>query len=398
VKVALVHDWLTGMRGGERVLERLCRMFPDAPLYTLVWNRGSVSRAIESRPIHTSFLQSFPDAGRRYRWFLPLFPRAIESLRLPAVDVVISTSHAVARAVPTPPGAFHLSYIHTPMRYVWELERDYFPPGRFPWPLSWYVSSTCARLRRWEIATRNRAHALVANSAHVAKRIRLHYGREARVIPPPVDVERFTLPPGPRDYYLLAGAMAPYKRGELAIEACVRLGRRLIVAGTGPMAALLRRHAGPNVEFRDQWIEDDEMARLYAGARALLYPGEEDFGIIPVEAMAAGCPVIAYGVGGALETAGRGATPSSLAEIARGGTAETPGGMLFGTQSVEAIVEAIGKFEELHFAPESLAAVAAPFSSERFDADFRAELDRTYGMWRAAGGPGREVVAPVRSL
>ena len=164
MKLALVHDWLTGMRGGERVFERIAKMFPESPVYTLVWNRGSVSSAIESHPIHTSFLQHMPDAARRYRWYLPLFPRAIESFRLPLVDAVISTSHAVAKSVIPPPGAFHLSYLHTPMRYIWELEPQYFPPGRFPWPLSWYVRSTCAALRRWDVATQSRAHASIASA------------------------------------------------------------------------------------------------------------------------------------------------------------------------------------------------------------------------------------------
>ena len=151
MRVVLVHDWLTGMRGGERVLERIAAMHPGAPIHTLVWRRGSVSPALEAHPVVTSFLQRLPGAERRYRWFLPLFPRAIESLRLPDCDAVISTSHAVARGVLVPPGAFHLSYVHTPMRYVWDLEQEYFPPGRFPWPLSWYVRRTCARLRDWDV-------------------------------------------------------------------------------------------------------------------------------------------------------------------------------------------------------------------------------------------------------
>jgi hypothetical protein len=197
MRVALVHDWLTGMRGGERVLARIAAMHPGAPIYTLVWKRGSVSPALESHPIVTSFLQRLPAAERRYRWFLPLFPRAIESFDLSGYDVVISTSHAAAKSAITAPGTFHLSYVFTPMRYVWDLEHAYFPPGRFPWPLSWYVRRTCARLRDWDRATSRRPDALLADSAHVAERIRRHWGRDAEVLYPPVDVDRFRVGSAP---------------------------------------------------------------------------------------------------------------------------------------------------------------------------------------------------------
>jgi len=386
VKVALVHDWLTGMRGGEKVLERLCLMFPDAPVYTLVWNRGSVSAAIESHPIRTSFLQHLPDAGRRYRWFLPLFPRAIESLRLEPVDAVISTSHAAAKSVIPPAGAFHLSYLHTPMRYIWELEHEYFPRGRFPWPLSWYVRSTCARLRRWDVATAGRAHVMLANSAHVAARIARHYGRAAEVVHPPVDLARFgsgaNASGGARDYYLLAGAMAPYKNGELAIQACARLGRRLVVVGTGQEERRLRSVAGREVEFRG-WVSDAELAALFAGARGLLFPGEEDFGILPVEAMAGGCPVVALGRGGALETVGRGAASDALERVARGGVAPAPGGALFGEASVDSLVAAIRLLEERPPEAAALREAAAPFAAARFDREFRAAFERAWSAWRA---------------
>ena len=390
MKVALVHDWLTGMRGGEKVLERIAAKYPDAPIFTLLWNRGSVSPALESHRIHTSFLQHMPAAATRYRWYLPLFPAAIEGFDLSEFDAVLSTSHAVARAVPTPPGTFHLSYIHTPMRYVWDLEQQYFPPGTFPWPLSWYVRRTCASLRAWDAATSDRPTALIANSAHVAERIRRHYGREATVVHPPVQVARLAaaatgVPRGER--YLLAGAMAPYKRGELAIAACARLRRPLLVVGSGQEAGRLRRSAAlaaerDAVEFRG-WMDEADLARVYAGARALLFPGEEDFGIVPVEAMASGCPVVAYGRGGALETVGRGATAEALARIAAGGEAVVPGGVLFGTQSAEGLARAIELLESQRFDPAALRAHAEPFAAERFDREFDAEFERTYTAWKA---------------
>ena len=381
-RVALVHDWIMSYRGGEHVLERIARLFPSAPIYTLVWRRGASSPAIESHPIHTSFLQRLPDAERRYRWFLPLFPRAIESLDLAGHDVVISTSHAVAKGVRVPPGAFHLSYIHTPMRYIWDLEDQYFPPARFPWPLSWYVRRTCARLRAWDVDTSGRPHALLANSRHVAERIRRHWRRPAEVVYPPVAIHRFAPVDGPRGYYLLAGAFAPYKRGELAIAACRHMGRRLVVAGAGQDEARLRALAGPGIEFRG-WVDDDEMARLLAGARALLFPGEEDFGILPVEAMASGCPVIALARGGALETVGLRA-PAEVLERARAGVERVPGGVLFGAQTVEGLTRAMAVLEAASFEPADVRANAEPFAEEVFDRAFAAALARTHAAWRTA--------------
>ncbi|HVP15673.1 MAG TPA: glycosyltransferase [Terriglobales bacterium] len=391
MRVALVHDWLTGMRGGERVLERIALMHPGAPIHTLVWRRGSVSRAIESHPIVTSFLQRLPGAERRYRWMLPLFPRAIESFDLAGFDLVISTSHAAAKSARAPAGAFHLSYIHTPMRYVWDLEPVYFPPGRFPWPLSVYVRRTCARLREWDRATSARPDALLANSRHVAERIRRHWGREAEVVPPPVDLERFAACArhgAARDRaapYLVAGAFAPYKRADLALEACARLGRPVLVAGSGQEEARLRRAAPPNTRFLG-WLDDGEIGAAYAGARALLFPGEEDFGIMPVEALASGTPVIAYGRGGILETVGRDADPEALARVRAGGAARVPGGVLFGTQTTDGLVEAIELFERESFDPPALRDLARPFAAAEFDRRFADALARA----RAGRPPGNE--------
>ena len=373
VKVALVHDWLTGMRGGERVLERVARCFPGADIHTLVWRRGSVSAELERHPIHTSFLDRLPSADTRYRWFLPLFPRAVESLDLSAYDAVVSISHAVAKAARARPGAPHVSLVLTPMRYVWDLEPQYFPPGRFPWPLSAYVRRTCSRLRRWDRATAGRPTHLVSISRHVAERVRRHWSRESQVVYPHVDVERFSPWNGERSYYLLAGAFAPYKRLDLALAAFARLHRPLLVVGGGQEEARLHAAAPRGTEFR-AGVSDDELARLIAGARALIFPGEEDFGIMPLEAMASGTPVIAYGRGGALETVGRGATADALERIAAGGVARVPGGMLFGTQTADAIAGAVAAFEKETFEPSALAALARPFSGERFDAEIRGVL------------------------
>lgn len=373
MRVALVHDWLTGMRGGERVLERIARFFPGAPIHTLVHTKGGVSAELEAHPIRTSFLQSLPGATKRYRWFLPFFPRAIESFDFSEFDAIVSTSHAVAKAARPRPGAPHLSYVHTPMRYIWELESQYFPPERFGGLAGAFVRHTCASLRTWDVATADRASALVANSHFVAERIRRHWNRDASVVHPCVAVERFSPGEGRREYYLLAGAFAPYKRLDLALEAFAALEFPLVVAGGGQDDARLRAMAPPHVRFVPI-TGDRQLAELYEGAKALIFPGEEDFGIMPLEAMASGTPVIAYGVGGALETVGRGASPETLASVAAGGVARAPGGMLFGTQSAEAIAEAVRAFERETFSPRELNLLAQPFAGERFDEQMRAAL------------------------
>ena len=388
MRVALVHDWLTGMRGGERVLERIARRFPGAPIHTLVWNRGSVSAELESHPIRTSFLQNLPGAASKYRWYLPLFPRAIESFDLSGYDAVVSTSHAVAKGARARKNAFHLSYIFTPMRYVWDLEQVYFPPGRFPWPLGGYVKRTCADLRAWDRATSARPDVLLADSSHVAERIRRHWGRDAEVVTPPVDVERFAAGQGPRERYLLAGAFAPYKRGDLAVAACREAGRPLRVAGSGQERAALERLAAPGTEFLG-WVREEDMPAVYADAKALLFPGEEDFGIMPVEAMASGTPVIAYGKGGALETVGRGASAEALATVAGGGVARVPGGVLFGTPTLECLRHAIVHFEGERFDPHELRALAAPFAAELFDARFGEAFERGLAASKIGGARGR---------
>jgi glycosyltransferase involved in cell wall biosynthesis len=278
------------------------------------------------------------------------------------------------------------------MRYIWDLERQYFPPGRFPWPLSWYVRATCARLRHWDAASNANVHTMLANSRHVAERIRRHWGREAEVVYPGIDLERFRPGAGARDYFLLAGAFAPYKHGELAIEACRRLGLRLVVAGSGPMEHALRRQAGPGVEFLG-WVSDDRLAELYRGARALLFPGEEDLGLMPVEALASGCPVVAFGRGGALETVGAGVSDADLARLERGGAVVVRGGVLFGQQTVESLCEGIRLLERHPREPRELRELALPFSAEHFDQRFLEAFERGRRAW----DPGGAAAFPSRS-
>jgi glycosyltransferase involved in cell wall biosynthesis len=336
MRVALVHDWLTGMRGGERCLEVFCELFPDATLFTLVHVPGSVSGRIERMRIRASALSRLPGVSRRYRMLLPLFPRVIERFDLAGYDLILSSSHCVAKGVRVPPGALHISYIFTPMRYVWDLYDDYFGPGRASPLRRGVMAMLRPRLQRWDVAVAARVHHFVAISRYIADRVKRHYGREASVVYPPVDTARFHLGQGCGEFYLAVSAFAPYKRLDLAIQACNLLRRPLKIVGAGQDERKLRALAGPTVEFLGP-RSDVEIADLYPRCRALLFPGVEDFGITPLEAMASGRPVIAYGRGGALETV------LPLNPVAT--RAPRPTGVFFDEQSVEALVAAIQQFE-----------------------------------------------------
>lgn len=357
LRVALVHDWLTGMRGGEKALLELCRMFPRASVHTMLWNRGSVHVEIEARVAEVSFLAKLPGARGGYRNFLPLYPAAIRSLRLPDVDLVLSTSHAVAKGVRTPPGAMHVSYIHTPMRYLWGFGGDYFRFGRGAWWKRAALGAVRPYLRRFDLQTAENPDYLIANSRTVRQRIRDVWNREAEVIYPPVDTEFFT--PGadaPGDYYLVVSPLEPYKRVDLALEAFAGLDRRLIVVGGGTLERELRRLAGPNVELAGR-VGDERLRELYRGCRALVFPANEDFGLTPVEAQACGRPVIAYGEGGATETVVDGET-----------------GVLFRPQTPEGLRAAITRFESAAFDAQRCRQHSLGFSAGRFRARMGAFL------------------------
>jgi len=361
MRVALVHDWLTGRRGGELVLAQLVQLFPGSEIFTLLRVPGSVGPDVESRPVHTSPLQRVPGIEHRYRALLPLMPAALRFLDLRGFDLVISSSHCVAKGARVPPGIPHLAYVHSPMRYMWDQFDAYFGPGRASLPVRMAAAASRPALQAWDRRTAADPDALVANSHHVARRIAQFWGREADVIHPPVDLARFGLEPHrarPGEYFLWLGALAPYKRVDLAVEAFRRTGQVLWIAGDGQDARLLRAGLPPNVRWLGK-VPDADVPELYRGARALIFPGEEDFGIAPLEALATGRPVIALARGGALETL----------------TPET--GLLFDTPEPEALVEALQQFEsfERSFEPARARARAELFSEERFRAAVQRKVE-----------------------
>jgi glycosyltransferase involved in cell wall biosynthesis len=345
------------MRGGERVLEVFAEIFPRGEIFTLLHLPGRVSPAIERLPIHVSPVSRLPGMARHYRSFLPLFPRAIERFDLSGYDLVLSSSHCVAKGV-RPSCQRHISYCHTPMRYVWDRYDDYFGTDR-PILTRIVARAMRRRLQDWDRASSQRVDAFIANSHHVARRIRDFYGREAEVIHPPVDVDRFAIAPRAEDYYLIVSALAPYKRIDIAIDAFVSTRWPLVIVGQGQDEDRLRRRSkgAANIRWLG-WRSDDEVAQLFAHARALILPGEEDFGITPLESMASGRPVVALGRGGALETV----------IDARGGSAADPTGVCFDEPNAESLIGAVEYIEAHHrdFAPPALRRHAESFARHRF--------------------------------
>ncbi|MDP8237657.1 MAG: glycosyltransferase [Candidatus Hatepunaea meridiana] len=353
-RVALVHDWLTGMRGGEMVLEEFCRMFPEADLYTLVHNPGSVSETIEKHRIFESPIVRLPWGRRSFRTFVLLFPWAIESFDLKDYDLVISTSHSVAKGVIPSPDALHVSYIHTPMRYVWDVRSDYLGPSQLGWLSRTVAGFATHYLRSWDVISSTRVDEFIANSHWVSSRIKKYYRRKAAVIHPPVSLEQFSISNGGGEYFLVVSALVPYKRVDIAVEACSRLGLKLVVVGDGSERRKLKRLAGKTVEFAG-WVGVDKLNELYKGARALIHPALEDFGIVLVEAQASGRPVIAYGRGGALES------------VVTDGDNKT--GVFFYEQNSESLMKILKDFNSNQFDPIAARSNSERFSRERFITD-----------------------------
>ena len=363
MKVALIHDWLTGMRGGEQCLEVFCELFPQADLYTLLHIRGSVSPLIEKIPIKTSFIQNLPFAKRSYRKYLPLFPIAIERFDLKGYDLILSCSHCVAKGIIPPPDAPHISYMLTPMRYAWDMYGEYFEENK-----NRMIPFFIHYLRMWDVTSSQRVDHFLSISKHVKNRIMKFYRREAEVIHPPVDINRFMIREQKGDFFLIVSSLVPYKRISLAIEAFNRLGYPLRIIGTGPEEKRLRAIAKANIEFMG-WQSDEVVAKNYSTCRALIFPGEEDFGIVPLEAMGCGKPVIAYGKGGILETVVAYDTP------ARGGG--SPTGLFFHEQNVESLIDAVERFGriEREFDPAAIRRHALQWDREIFKEKIKKSID-----------------------
>jgi glycosyltransferase involved in cell wall biosynthesis len=351
MKTAIVHDWLTGMRGGEKVLEVLCELYPSADLITLLHNKGSLSQTIEKMNIQTSFIDKLPFKEKKYRNYLPLFPAAIESINFNKYDLIISTSHCVAKGAKPNKNALHICYCHTPMRYVWEMYDEYFGKDKAGLLTRAAMIIFAPYLRKWDVQTSNRVHHFIANSHYVAARIKNYYNREADVIYPPVDASIFHLSEKDENYFLIVSALVPYKKVQIAVEAFNKTGEKLLIVGTGPESDKLKSIAKNNIEFLG-WRDNSELANLYAGCRALIFPGIEDFGIVPLEAMACGKPVIAFGQGGALETI-----------IADG---EIRTGVFFYNQTSDDLVKSLGGFDQLIFDPYKIREHALKFDRVLF--------------------------------
>ncbi len=347
-KVALIHDWLTGMRGGEKVLEEFCRLFPEADIFTLIHHKGSVSSLIENHNIYQSLLRKLPFSSGHFRQYLPLFPFAIESFDLRGYDLIISDSHCVAKGIIPPPDALHISYIHTPMRYVWDMRTDYLGEEQYGAVKRFFAGWMAHYLRSWDVLSSTRVDVFIANSSHIRKRIKKYYRRDAVVIHPPVDIEHYQVSKGnSKDYFITVSALVPYKRVDLAILACNKLGLNLKVVGNGPEYKKLKKIAGKTIEFVGN-VSKESMVEIYQDTLALIHPGEEDFGIAPVEAQACGRPVIAFGRGGVLETV-----------IGEG---EHKTGIFFYNQTTESLMEALKVFFKTQFEP-----MVIRRNAERFD-------------------------------
>lgn len=357
-RVAVIHDWLTGMRGGEAVLEAILDAVPDADLYTLFHFPGSVSPKIESRNIHTSSLQRLAQRVKDYRQLLPLFPRAAREWNFGNYDLIISSSHCVVKGVDAK-GKPHLCYCHTPMRYIWDRFDDYFPRSK---PLRRAAAmSMVPWLRRWDVRTSSEVTEFVANSAFVRDRIRRYYDRDAAIVHPYVDDAFLNAPLANDrdDYHIVVSALVPYKKVELAVEAME--GRKLVIIGGGPLYERLRTRSGPNVELLGSVSRDRIIARL-ARARSLILPGVEDFGITPLEAMALGTPVVALGEGGVRDSVVDGAT-----------------GIFFDAPEVEALRRALDAVEGREWDRGAIREHARKFSRARFDREFHEALQRVRG-------------------
>lgn len=346
-KVAIIHDWLVNYGGAERVVEAFLEIYPDADIYTLVYDEEKMGKTFPKEKVKTTFIQKFPKATKIYTKLLPFMPYAFEELDLSEYDLVISSSSCCAKGVITGPNTKHISYVHSPMRYAWDLYHDY--KKRSGKLTRFFMSIFMKSLREWDYTSSQRIDIILANSNYVAKRINKFWNRESKVVYPPVDIDR--LSPNeedPEDFYVVFSRFVPYKRIDLAIEACKKLGRKLVVIGDGEQREYLKSLADENITFTGR-ISDEEVKDYLQRCKAMIFCAEEDFGIVPLEAQACGRPVIAYGKGGALET-----------------VVDEETGVFFNKQEIESVVTGIEEFEKLNLNTQGIYKHAMKFSRERF--------------------------------
>ncbi len=351
MKVAIVHYWLVTMRGGEKVVEELCRLFPEADIYTNVYNPDKISDTIKSHKIYTTKINGWPMARKMYQKYMPFMPNALMELDLTGYDLIISSESGPAKGVCPAPGAFHICYCHTPMRYLWDMYHEYFRKSN---PLvKFFMKKMIPGLRQWDVMSSNLVDHFVANSSFVAARIKRYYNRDAEVIFPPCEIEKYgAVQRKPEDFYLFFGQLVGYKRADLAIEACIKSGRKIVVIGDGKSKEAKKYARSGLVTFTGR-VSDEKICEYFSKAKALLFPGIEDFGIIPVEANSAGCPVLAYRKGGACDSILEGKT-----------------GLFFDEQTAESLIACMDEFEkrESEFTDRSVyTAHVQKFSKEEFD-------------------------------
>ena len=384
MKVALVHDWLTGMRGGEKVLEVFCELFPDAHLYTLLHNKGSLCHTIERMDIRTSFIQKLPFIRGKYRNLLPIFPAAIERFDLRGYDLVLSSSHCVAKGVITGSNTLHVCYCFTPMRYIWDMYDQYFAGERSDTITRFSISFVLNYLRKWDIASSKRVNKFVAISKYIADRIKRSYGRESDIIFPPVDCSYFKPVSANGDFYLMVSPLSPNKRVDIGINAFNKLGLPLKVIGSGQEEKKLRKMANKNVELMG-WQSDETVRNHYTACKALIFPGVDDFGIVPLEAQACGKPIIAYGKGGALETI----VPLNTDKLdvkGENGQSRNATGLFFYEQTPESLAQAVKKFEDVKglFNWQVIRKNAESFDRAIFKDNIRNYVEQKYNEFRNA--------------
>lgn len=360
MKLALVHDYLIQDGGAEKVLTEFLEVFPEAPIYALLYDPANMATDFRQRQVRTTFLQQVPLALKKYQWLLPLMPTATETHDLSGFDVVLSSSSAFSKGVITKPDALHICYCHTPTRYLWSDAVSYVAELRVPKIVKMLLPPLLSRLRLWDKQAAERVDLFIANSEAVRRRIKKYYHRDALVIYPPVDFASFFVSDAPKTYFLASGRLVSYKRFDLIIEACNRLRLPLKIFGRGPVEAELKALAGPTVEFLGR-VSDQQKAKLYADCLAYIHPQEEDFGITAVEAMASGRPVIAYNRGGATETVIEGVS-----------------GTFFAEQNWETLADTLLRFDHKKFIPSLIRESVERFSTENFHKNIRHVIERAW--------------------